>query len=412
VREILAVPTAARSPAQVDTVFSYWRTTVPEFRAANERIEAIARQHPEPSTTQAVLQSRHEMRSTRLLKRGDWLKPGKVIRAGVPAALHPLPADAPPTRLTFARWLVDPRSPTTARTFVNRVWQTYYGTGLVATSEDLGTQSEAPSHPELLDWLAVEFVETGWRQKDLHRLIVQSAAYRQSSRIEPSLYEKDPYNRLLARGPRFRVEGEIVRDIALAVSGLLNPTVGGKSVMAPAPDFLFKPPASYAPFPWVDETGPDRYRRALYTYRRRSTPFPMLQTFDAPDGTIACVRRPRSNTPLQALALLNETVSMEAARAFALTILREGGASDTERLTYAFRRALSRPPTRAEHEVLLRLIEKQKGRVAEGWINTHALSTGTDALPTLPDGVTPATLAAYTVAARTLLSLDETITKQ
>ena len=412
VREILSIPREKRSPAQTDSVFSFWRTTVPEFTETNEKIEALARQHPEPSTSQMVLEARSEMRDTRLLKRGDWLNPGKAIRPGVPAALHPLPANAPPTRLTFARWLVDPKSPTTSRTFVNRVWQTYFGTGLVATSEDFGTQSEAPSHPELLDWLAVEFVEKGWKQKALHRMIVNSAVYRQSSRIESTSFEKDPYNRLLARGARFRVEGEIVRDLALAISGLLNPKVGGKSVMAPAPDFLFKPPASYAPFPWVEETGPDRYRRALYTYRRRSTPYPMLQTFDAPDGTVACVRRTRSNTPLQALTLLNETVAMEAARAFALRIVGEGGKTDAERLTYAFRRALSRPPTDRERQILIQLMEKQKARVAEGWINTHALTTGKDELPNLPKGVTPATLAAYTVAARTLLSLDETITKQ
>ncbi len=412
VRDILAIPREKRSSAQTNAVFSYWRTTVPAFKGANEKIEALAKQHPEPTTSQAVLEARSEGRDTRLLKRGDWLNPGKAITPGVPAALHPLPPNAPPTRLTFAQWLVDPRSPTTSRAFVNRVWQTYFGTGLVATSEDLGMQSEAPSHPELLDWLAVEFVEKGWKQKELHRLIVRSAAYRQSSRMEPTKLEKDPYNRLLARGSRFRVEGEIVRDVALAISGLLNPTVGGRSVMPPAPDFLFKPPASYAPFPWVEETGPDRYRRALYTYRRRSTPFPMLQTFDAPEGTTACVRRTRSNTPLQALTLLNETVSVEAARAFALKILDEGGKTDAERLTYAFRRALSRPPTEREQQILVQLMEKQKARVAEGWINTHALSTGKDALPKLPEGVTPATLAAYTVAARTLLNLDETITKQ
>ena len=165
VREILAIPREKRSPAQTDAVFSFWRTTVPEFKEANEKIEALARQHPEPSTSQMVLEARSEMRETRLLKRGDWLKPGKAIRPGVPAALHPLPANAPPTRLTFARWLVDPKSPTTARAFVNRVWQAYFGTGLVATSEDFGTQSEAPSHPELLDWLAVEFVEQGWSRR-------------------------------------------------------------------------------------------------------------------------------------------------------------------------------------------------------------------------------------------------------
>jgi hypothetical protein len=412
VRDILAIPRDKRSPAQTHAVFSYWRTTVAAFAAANQKIEALARQHPEPATSQMVLEARRDGRDTRLLKRGDWLSPGKPITPGVPAALHPLPPDAPPTRLTLARWLVDPRSPTTSRAFVNRVWQTYFGTGLVATSEDFGTQSEPPSHPELLDWLAVEFVEHGWKQKDLHRLIVRSATYRQSSRIAPETLEKDPYNRLLARGARFRVEGEIVRDVALAISGLLNPTVGGRSVMPPAPDFLFKPPASYAPFPWVEETGPDRYRRALYTYRRRSTPFPVLQTFDAPDGTTACVRRTRSNTPLQALTLLNEAVSMEAARAFALKILDEGGKTDAERVTYAFRRALSRPPTEREQQILVALMDKQKARVAEGWINTHALSTGKDELPALPAGVTPITLAAYTVAARALLNLDETITKQ
>ena len=412
VREILAIPGEQRTEAQAAAVFSYWRTTVAAFKDANDRIAAIAAQHPEPSTSQLVLDSRQEARQTHVLRRGDWLKPGKAVRPGVPAALHALPANAPPTRLTFARWLVDRQSPTTARTFVNRVWQTYFGTGLVATSEDLGTQSEAPSHPELLDWLAVEFMERGWKQKDLHRLIVSSAVYRQSSRIDAPALEKDPYNRLLARGARFRVEGEIVRDIALAVSGLLNPAVGGRSVMPPAPDFLFKPPASYAPFPWVAETGPERYRRALYTYRRRTTPFPMLQTFDAPDGAVACIRRARSNTPLQALTLLNETVSIEAARAFALNIVSEGGTTDAQRVTYAFRRALSRPPSDRELEILIRLIEKQKARVAEGWVNTHALTTGQDRLPALPDGVTPAVLAGYTVAARALLSLDETITRQ
>jgi hypothetical protein len=412
VRGILAIPREKRSPAQTNAVFSYWRTTVPAFQEANDRIEAIAKQHPEPATSQLVLQARTEMRNTHLLKRGDWLNPGKPVTPGVPAALHQLPADAPPTRLTFARWLVDPRSPTTSRAYVNRVWQAYFGTGLVATSEDFGMQSEAPSHPELLDWLSVEFVEKGWKPKDLHRLIVQSAAYRQSSHIDPAKLEKDPYNRLLARGARFRVEGEIVRDIALAVSGLLNPAIGGRSIMAPAPAFLFQPPASYAPFPWVEETGPDRYRRAIYTYRRRSTPFPMLQTFDAPDGSIACVRRARSNTPLQALTLLNETIAVEAARAFALKIVDEGGKTDDERLNYAFRRALSRPPTDRERRILIELMEKQKARVAEGWVNTLELTTGKDEPPKLPEGITPRTLAGYVVASRALLSLDETITKQ
>ena len=311
-------------------VFSYWRTTVPEWKEANARIEELWRQHPE-GTTQIVLTARDETRDTRLLKRGDWLKPGPPIMAGVPSMLHPLPADAPPTRLTLAKWLVDPKAPTTARVCVNRLWQQYFGIGIVSTAEDFGTQCEAPSHPELLDWLACEFMERGWSVKAMQRLIVNSATYRQSSVVTPELYQRDQYNRLLARGPRFRVDAEIVRDIALSTSGLLNPEIGGRSVMPPAPDFLFKPPASYAPFPWIEETGPERYRRALYTLRRRSTPYPLLQAFDAPNGDTSCVRRSRSNTPLQALLTLNETLSMEAARAFARHILEEGGPADSDR---------------------------------------------------------------------------------
>ena len=211
---------------------------------------------PEGTTTHARAQPRATSRATtHMLKRGDWLKPGQRVTPGVPAFLHPLPPNADDSRLTFAKWLVDRKSPTTARAFVNRVWQAYFGTGIVATTEDFGSQGEPPSHPELLDWLAVEFMDRGWSIKQLHRLIVTSATYRQSSRVTPELYSRDPYNRLLARGPRFRVEGEIVRDIALAASGLLNPKVGGRSVMPPAPAFLFQPPASYAPFPWIEETG-------------------------------------------------------------------------------------------------------------------------------------------------------------
>src|SRR5262249_35131439 len=184
---------------------------------------------------------------------------------------------------TFARWLVDRKAPTTARALVNRVWQTYFGTGLVTSSEDLGTQSERPSHPELLDWLAVEFMERGWSQKKLHKLIVCSATYQQSSRVSPEVRARDPYNRLLARGARFRLEGEIVRDIGLSAGGLLNSAVGGRSVFPPLPDFLVQPPASYGPKIWPEDKGPNRYRRGLYTFRYRSVPYPMLQTFDAPN---------------------------------------------------------------------------------------------------------------------------------
>jgi Protein of unknown function (DUF1553) len=313
--------------------------------------------------------------------------------------------------LTLANWLVDRRAPTTARVFVNRVWQAYFGTGIVATPEDFGLQGEKPSHPELLDWLAVELMESGWSIKHLHRLIVHSAAYRQSSRVTPQLLEKDPQNRLLARGPRLRVDAEIVRDVALSASGLLEPTLGGPSVFTPAPPFLFVPPASYGPFNWVQAEGRDRYRRALYTFRRRSTPYPMLQTFDAPNGDFSCPRRNRSNTPLQALTTLNEPIFMDCARALAARALKEGGASDAERLTYAFRLCVSRPPDDFEQATLQALLAKQRRRITDGALHAVEVATGTKDGP-LPAGLQAEELAIYTIVSRVLLNLDETITKE
>ena len=298
------------------------------------------------------------------------------MAAAAPAFLNPLPTNQPPNRLTFARWLVDRQSPTTARSIVNRIWQAYFGTGIVSTSEDLGSQCEPPSHPELLDWLAVELMESGWSLKHLHRLIVNSATYRQSSRVTPGLLAKDPYNRLLARGPRLRVEAELVRDIALAASGLLNRKIGGESVCPPAPEFLFQPPASYGPKTWAEASGPERYRRALYTFRYRSVPYPMLQTFDAPNGDFSCVRRARSNTPLQALILLNEPVFLECARALALLALKEGGDADADRLTLAFRRCLGREPSPQESAPLLALLHRETKRFASGSTDPRKLVFG------------------------------------
>ncbi|MBN8245927.1 MAG: PSD1 domain-containing protein [Verrucomicrobia bacterium] len=429
VRQILGVPRAQRTPNQVAAVFRYWRTQVPEFRETNDRIEALWKQWPEgtPTLVLAARQERgpgDERRPTRMFKRGDWLKPGQEVTFGVPAFLHPLPEHADDSRLTLARWLVDRRSPTTARVAVNRVWQQYFGIGLLETPEDFGVQAPLPSHPELLDWLAVEFMEpsvvapgetalaTPWSLKHLHRLIVNSATYRQSSSMTPELLEKDPYNRLLARGPRFRVEGEIVRDAALSASGLLNPALGGRSVYPPAPDFLFQPPASYGPKVWTEETGPDRYRRSLYVFKFRSVPYPVLMNFDAPNGDFSCVRRPRSNTPLQALTSLNETQFLEAARGLALKTLRDGGTTDDARITYAFRRVLSRPPTAEERTDLQGLLERQRQRIADGWVSAFELAGGKNERPEVPEGATPTLLAAYTAVSRALLNLDEAITKE
>jgi hypothetical protein len=318
------------------------------------------------------------MRSTHLLLRGDFLKPGKVVEPGTPAFLNPWPESAPRNRLGLARWLTDRNAPTTARSLVNRVWQAYFGTGLVASSEDLGKQSETPSHPELLDWLAADFMEKGWSLKALHRTIALSATYQQSSKVTPELHERDSDNRLLARGPRFRVDAEIVRDIALAASGLLDRTVGGPSVYPPAPSFLFEPPASYGPKNWHEAKDASRYRRALYAFRYRSVPYPVLQNFDAPNGDMACVRRARSNTPLQALTTLNEPLFLEAAQALGERARKASG-SDRDRLAYAFRLCVARRPEAAE----LAALEQFHAR-HQNW----------------------------TATARVILNLDETITKE
>ena len=317
---------------------------------------------------------------------------------------------------------------------VNRIWQSYFGAGLVATPEDFGKQSEAPSHPELLDWLAVELMDPtwnsgdgannpqsqspnpqskGWSLKHVHRLIVNSATYRQMSRVTPESLQRDPFNRLLARGPRFRVEAEIVRDIALAASGLLNSKIGGPSVYPPAPAFLFDRPFSFGPKVWNEEKDEDRYRRAIYTFRFRSVPYPMLQVFDAPTGDFSCVRRARSNSPLQALVTLNEPLFIEAARALALRTLKEGGTSDEQRLNYVFRRALSRPPARQESAELLGLLNRQRERFIAGELNSWNFVTDDPDKPfPLPKGARMEDAAAWTVVARALLNLDETITKE
>jgi len=417
VRDILQIPPDQRTPEQTQTVFGYWRTRVPEWRAENKEITEIWMGYPEGSA-QLVLNERARPRETHVLTRGDFLKPASLVTPGVPAFLHPLPHDGTwrngePTRLTFAEWLASRNSPTTARSIVNRVWQAYFGIGIVATAENFGTQAEPPSHPELLDWLAVNFMDDGWSLKKLHKLIVMSATYQQTSRVTPESYERDPYNRLLARGPRFRVDGEVVRDIQLLASGLLNPRVGGPSVFPPAPSFLFLPPASYGPKPWKESLGDDRYRRALYTFRYRSVPYPMLEVFDSPNGDTSCVRRARSNTPLQALTLLNEPMALESARALAEQALLRGGSTDQQRLTYAFRRCLARKPEPKETTELLAFVHKETGRFSDGELNSWDILGGNPALASLlPRSMTPAQLAGWTALSRVLLNLDETITKE
>jgi hypothetical protein len=331
----------------------------------------------------------------------------------VPAALHPLAVSADPPRLAFAKWLVDPHSPLSARVAVNRIWQTLFGQGLVETPDDFGTRAPVPVHRGLLDWLAVDFMEKGWSQKEAIRQIVSSAAYRRSSAATPGAVDSldlDPANRLLARGPRFRPDAEVVRDLVLAVSGLLTEKLGGPSVYPPVPKNVLE--FNYVQIAWPEATGADRYRRSLYTFRRRSMPDPALGTFDAPNGDISCARRLRSNTPLAALTGLNEPIFVEAARGLALRTLAEGGADDASRVERAFLLCTSRPPTAEEKRELLSFLAAQRKRLADGWLDPREIASGDpDKLPGLPAGATPQDAAAWTLVSRVLLNLDETVTK-
>lgn len=342
-------------------------------------------------------------RVTHLQYRGNFMDLGPQVTEGVPAAFHPLPADVPPNRLALAKWLVDPENPLTARVTVNRCWQTFFGTGLVATSDDFGMQGDLPTHPELLDWLAVEFIESQWDLKHLVKLITTSATYRQSSRVAPESADRDPDNRLLARGPRFRLDAEVIRDQALAAAGLLSATMYGPPVRPPQPSFGLSA-AFGGKMDWETSAGEDRYRRGLYTLWRRTNPYPSMTTFDAPNREICTVRRSRTNTPLQALVTLNDPVYVEAAQGLARRMIRDGGSQAADRIGYGFRRCLARPPSDAEIDRLAQLYEKARQRFA-------AAPQQAEKMATVPLG--PAAefdiveLAAWTVVANVLLNLDE-----
>jgi hypothetical protein len=303
--------------------------------------------------------------------------------------------------LTFARWLVAANNPLTARVTVNREWSAFFGKGLVATVEDFGFQGETPSHPDLLDWLAVEFIEQGWSLKQLHRRLVTSATYRQSSDISPELLLADPDNRLLTRAPRFRLEAEIIRDATLHEAGLLSLAVGGPPVRPPQPAGVTE--TAYGSPTWKASTGADRYRRSIYTFLKRTAPFAMYNTFDAPSGEACVAQRDVSNTALQALTLLNDVMFREAAQALGAE-LAGMDTSDEQRLETAFRRVLTRPPTAAEIETLRAFVERQRQRVAEASITVADLVA-----PHVESGRQEA--AVFTALARALFSLDEAITR-
>ncbi len=404
---MLSAPREQRTPAQELELFGYYRLIDSQFADANKKIDEEQAKWPAAPTT-LVLAARDQPRQTHIFIRGDWQKPGDPVTPGVPSILNPLPLGEPLNRLTLAKWLVDKRNPTLARVIVNRIWQEYFGRGLVVSAEDFGTQGDRPTHPQLLDWLATEFMESGWDVKHIQKLIAGSATYRQSSVIAPGMWERDQYNQWLARGPRTRVDAEIIRDIALSAGGLLDEKVGGPSVYPPIPEGVMS--LCYGtPMNW--ETKPhDRYRRAMYTFVKRSVPYPSLQVFDAPTGESPCPRRFRSNTPLQALTSLNDPVYMEAAQAMALRVWNHGGKNDRARINYAFELCTGRNPRPNEAAIISSLLRDQSDFFETRTARAVQVASPNPTNP--PPDVKLEKVAAWTMVSRVLLNLDETITKE
>jgi hypothetical protein len=405
---ILRLARVKRTREQQETLVDYFVDRAGDVFSSKELeaagLDDFRRQWRELRAKSAVSRAQavseiHTARKTHILLRGNFRNPGVEVSPDVPSALPPLPAGVPRDRLALAKWLVSRNNPLTARVTVNRVWQEYFGRGLVRTSEDFGTQGEKPSHPALLDWLASEFMDRGWNMRDLHRMIVNSAVYRQSARSRPELEARDPENVLLARQRRLRLPAEQVRDTALAAGGLLNPAVGGKSVKPPQPKGVAE--LTYASnAKWIESDGADRYRRGMYIFFQRTSPYPQLMNFDSPDAILACSRRQRSNTPLQALNTLNDPVFVEAAQALALRILTEPAPGFAERLAHGYRLALNRPPREQEIEVMARHFERAVRAIENDPMQAKALYP-------LKAPASPAEAAGWMVVSRVILNLDE-----
>jgi mono/diheme cytochrome c family protein len=396
---------------------AYYRTVSPTIRKIERELFRMNERETELASmkfTTLVMQERPEQRETYIHNRGNFLDKGKVVTPGVPMFLKQPSTNEPMNRLALAKWLVDPENPLPARVTVNRLWERFFGIGLVKTSDDLGFQGETPSHPELLDWLATEFVRRGWDMKAMQKLIVLSATYRQSAEASEEGLKKDLYNRLLAHGPRFRLDPEEIRDQALAVSGLLNPEVGGPSVYPVQPANLWKEIGFLRPEIGMDEwplsAGPDLYRRGVYTFWRRVCTYPLFATFDAPSREVCAARRPRTNTPLQALAGLNETTLMEAARVLAQRVLTKGGSTPEKQVEYAFELCTARPPSAAEKTRLVNFLEQEKATFkndSEAAAKLIAIGSADR-----PKDLDATKLAAWTMTANVLLNLDEVLTKE
>lgn len=378
-----------------------------EMKSVREKRDVLEKEIPATMISKELDQPRPAW----VLIRGQYDKHGEPVGPGVPSVLPPLPKSDVTNRLTLARWLVEPQHPLTARVTVNRFWQQFFGTGIVKTTEDFGSKGEWPSHPELLDWLATEFLRTGWNVKQLVRLMVTSATYRQDSRVTPKLLESDPENRLLTRGPRFRLDAEELRDEALYVSGLLDLEMGGRGVRPYQPQGIWEA-VGYTTSntaKYTQEHGDALYRRSLYLFWKRTAPPPCMTTFDAPSRERCTARRERTDTPLQALELMNDVQYFEAARHLGYRMIEQGGASDADRLRYGFRLVTARPPCDSECAVLEQTLAAQRARYdANGPAAKKVISVGESPVPT---DVAPAELAAYTMVANLLLNLDEVVTK-
>lgn len=375
-----------------------------DYRKLKSAIGDLKKKEPKFPTTM-IMQERREPRQSYIFIKGDFTRKGEIVTPGVPKLLPPLHAGEKPTRLDLARWLVSPENPLTARVIVNRIWQRYFGRGIVETENDFGTQGAPPTHPELLDWLATEFMRQNWSLKAMHRLMVNSATYRQSSHARPDLELADPNNRLLARQSRLRLDAEIVRDVALSVSGLFSDQIGGPSVFPPLPDGVMS--LGQVRREWRANNGPERFRRGMYTFFYRATPHPGLIVFDAPEANSACTRRIRSNTPLQALTLLNDQGFFELAEGFAERVLSEAPRNNDDRIDYAFRICLSRRPSQSEKqrlsELLAQQIESENLPTSSVKANEPNSSSATER---------SRDLAAWTAVSRVLLNLDECITRE
>jgi hypothetical protein len=416
VQAAITVRAAQRTEEQKHILTAYYRAMHSpqwaEQKAAVDALEAELKAFREAMPTTMVMAEMAEPRETFILARGQYDQPTEKVEPGLPAALPPLREGVPNNRLGLAMWLVDPANPLTARVTVNRIWQQFFGTGLVKTAEDFGMQGEAPSHPELLDWLAVDFMESGWDIKRLVKMIVCSAAYMQDSRIPRELLERDPENRLIARGPRYRLDAEVIRDSALAASGLLVEKVGGPSAKPYQPAGIWEESAygeNFTAQRYEQDKGEGLYRRTMYTFWKRQVPPPGLLNFDAPNREVCAVRRPRTNTPLQALELMNNPQYVEAARFLAERMIREGGETPEQRIARGFELGLGRTPKVEETAVLVRMYAAQREKFAANVEACGSLLKIGDKPPS--EGMEPEELAAWTTVASALLNLDEAITK-